>query len=246
MGNDDPEVLKGLRTKARTKATKLVNELTVIWNQKEQADPDDLAYSIHQAETHAVMMQDLQKDLERHNIPEDSNHLADLEKITFKAKRSLTRLDTASANPTSVQPPFPIGKLKLDFQLPTFKGDVLAWPEFWDLFTVAVHDNKMYSPVEKLVHLKGHLDGEAARSIRGLTTTADNYETAVKILKERFGKEKFRQESIMAKLLNMPHLKEGEGLKAIRCFVDDLTTNIRALEVSRSRRTIMEHYFCQC
>ncbi|XP_045130677.1 uncharacterized protein LOC123515856 [Portunus trituberculatus] len=217
MDKLDPETLKHRRTTARRKATKLVNELTTIWNQKDQGDSDDLTYTIHQAETHLSSIQELQEKLDKQDILDDSNHVAELDKIVFNAKRLLTHLDSPPTNLTSVssiaQSPYSIGKIKINFQLPTFKGDVLTWPEFWNLFTVAVHDSKAYSPVEKLVHLKEHLDGESARSIRGLPTTGDNYDVAIRILKERYGKEKFRQESVMAKLLSMPCIKEGEDLQ---------------------------------
>ncbi|MPC25231.1 hypothetical protein E2C01_018336 [Portunus trituberculatus] len=192
MTKDAPENLRAKRTVARTKATKLLNDLNALWSQKDAADSDDLAYAINQAEGHVDFMQKLQLELDQHELPDDSNHVQGLEQIIFKAKRLLARLDNASLVKTNAQfgpqSSSNTGEIKKkDFQLPTFKGDVLLWPEFWDLFKVAIHDNQQYSPAEKMVHLKRHLEGEAARAIQGLTTTSDHYSAAVKILKDRFG-----------------------------------------------------------
>ena len=92
-------------------------------------------------------------------------------------------------------PPFCTStKNKLESCVPTFKGNILVWLEFGDLFTVAVHDNPQYSQVEKFVYLKGHLDGEAAKCLQGLSTTNNNYEVAVNILKQQFGNEARQKE----------------------------------------------------
>ena len=231
----DTESLKGQRTVARTKATKLVNDLKVLWSQKEKADSDDLAYNLNSAENHFTLLKSIQDELDLKDIPDDSHHLRDLDEIIFKSKRLLARLDRAAASQLSpnVAPQSSCAntKTKLDSCLPTFKGDILAWPEFWDLFSVAVHDNQQYSPVEKFVHLKGHLDGEAAKCLQGLATTNDNYGVAVNILKQRFGSETRRKESLMASLLNTPRFNDGEDLKSLRGFIDELTAKVRALEV---------------
>ena len=54
------------------------------------------------------------------------------------------------------------GKFKIDFTLPKFRGDPLAWTEFWELYAASVHKNPKYAPVEKFVYLRSHL--EALRS----------------------------------------------------------------------------------
>ena len=72
--------------------------------------------------------------------------------------------------------------------LPKFKGDVTKWNTFWDSFQSAVHRNEGISNVDKFNYLNSVLEGAAARAIQGLTLTEANYEAAVKLLQERFGR----------------------------------------------------------
>ena len=157
----DQESLKSQRDVARTKATKLVKDLNALWSQKEKADSDDLAYTINLAEKHFVVLNSVQDELDAHDIPDDTHHLQDLDELVFKYKRLLTRLDRITESRLGPNVALPSScatvKIKLDSCLPTFKGDILFWPEFWNLF------------------------------LRGLSTTTENYDVAVSILKQRFG-----------------------------------------------------------
>ncbi|KAK4309817.1 hypothetical protein Pmani_018578 [Petrolisthes manimaculis] len=229
----DFDTLKSERTVARTKATKLVKDLNALWSQKEKADLDDLAYNLSLAENHFTILNSVKEQLHAHGIPDDTHHLSDLDEIIFKSKRLLARLEKAAETRLNAAPHSTCATAKplLHSSLPTFKGDLLAWPEFRDLFSVAVHDNPLYSPVEKFVQLKGHLDGEAAKCLQGLATTNDNYDVALRILKQRFGNETRLKESLMASLLNTPRFTEGEDLRTMRGFIDELTAKVRALEV---------------
>ena len=69
-----------------------------------------------------------------------------------------------------------------------FDGNYLEWLTFWDSFSNAVHENTNISNVDKN-YLKGMITGEAARAISGLPMTSQNYEKAIQILKERFGRK---------------------------------------------------------
>ena len=73
---------------------------------------------------------------------------------------------------------------KLDSE--KYSRDVLRFQEFWDSFSSAVHENKRLRPAEKLNYLRAKLEGNAKMAIAGLEITNDNYEVAVKILRNRF------------------------------------------------------------
>ena len=100
------------------------------------------------------MLKGVQDELSAHGVSDDTRHLQDLDEFIFKSKRLLVRLDKAERGPGAkvTPPPFCTStKSKLESCVPTFKGDILMCLEFWDLFTVAVHDNPQYSQVEKFV-----------------------------------------------------------------------------------------------
>jgi hypothetical protein len=72
--------------------------------------------------------------------------------------------------------------------LSKFKGNVANWTGFWDSYQVTVHDNTLLSTIDKFNYLNSLLEGAAARAIQGLSLTSANYEHAIALLKERFGK----------------------------------------------------------
>ena len=71
--------------------------------------------------------------------------------------------------------------------LPTFAGGLLAWPDFWDMFSASV-DTQPLPQVSKFTYLKSVLRGAASRLIAGLAVTDQNYTVAVQMLKDEFGK----------------------------------------------------------
>ena len=85
-----------------------------------------------------------------------------------------------------------------------YNGDVLRFQEFWDNFSMPVHDNKRLRPVEKLNYLRAKVEGKAKAAIAGLEITNDNYDVAVKILRERFGDPQAVISGHYTKLMDLP------------------------------------------
>ena len=73
------------------------------------------------------------------------------------------------------------------FQLPSFDGNIQQWTEFWEMFSTDVDQQNLYK-ISKFTYLKGILKGAAATAISGIAITSDNYDLAVTLLKERFGR----------------------------------------------------------
>ncbi|XP_026331509.1 uncharacterized protein LOC113238872, partial [Hyposmocoma kahamanoa] len=73
------------------------------------------------------------------------------------------------------------------FDLPVFDGNILEWHTFWDQFSCNIH-NRNLSDVDKLLYLKSFVRGGAKKEIEGLPTTEQNYQIAVRALKDRYGK----------------------------------------------------------
>ena len=67
---------------------------------------------------------------------------------------------------------------KLDF--PKFGGRAQEWPKFWDAFESTVH---------KFKYLKMYLMEPSLTAIGGFTLTAANYNVAVDLFKQWYGKE---------------------------------------------------------
>ena len=189
----------------------------------------ELDYAVEIGESHLTVLGNLEAQLRDAGIDEESAHIPDLHKAIGLGKRLLSSLKEEAAAPASPTIQHQ-AKFKLDFSLPKYGGDLLAWPEFWEIFEASVDKNRAYPPVQKFYYLRRHLDGAAARAIQGLQLTADNYQEAVKILKDRFGKKDLRKDTLIAKLLSLPGEADAGNLKSLRKLVDEVTAGIRSLE----------------
>ena len=69
-------------------------------------------------------------------------------------------------------------------ELPKFPGDLTAWAHFWCSFEAHAH-NSNHSNIVKFLYLVSLLSGSALAAVQGLSVTADHYDTAIAILRER-------------------------------------------------------------
>ena len=114
------------------------------------------------------------------------------------------------------------------YTLPSFVGDSREWQPFWELFQVMVEDDKSIPPIQKFSYLRGALKGEAKATIDGLSLTVANYETAKKLLLNRYGgKEKIIFNHVQD-LLALS-VSQRPTVKQLWDFHDQLQIHIRSL-----------------
>ena len=114
---------------------------------------------------------------------------------------------------------------KLDFE--KYNRDILRFREFWDNISTSVHDNKRLRPVEKLNYLRAKVEGKAKAAIAGLGITIDNYDVAVKILRDRFGDSQTVISGHYTKLMDL--LSSINQTTALRSTFDELEKHLRCL-----------------
>jgi len=85
--------------------------------------------------------------------------------------------------------------------LPKFRGDIMQHHTFLDSFESTVHTN---TKVSQTNYLNSLLEGQAQRTIRGLPVTEDNYQAAVNIWNQYFGKPQPIISTYVEKLLQNP------------------------------------------
>lgn len=185
------EDLLALRTKLRTKATKLCFDLRSF----READPnsqdqDRLALKLHHGEMLQIELQNVQSQLNKSGQSDDSNHVQALADEIFLGSRLLARLEKredAQSRPESLNTSGNTDlKSSLTVKIPIFHGDIMKWPEFWELFAISVHNNPGFVDIQKFVVLKSHLAGAALQSIQGIPVTHAGYCEAVIVLKKPF------------------------------------------------------------
>ena len=110
--------------------------------------------------------------------------------------------------------------------LAKFRGDVTAWSSFWDSYKSAVHENPDISVIDKFNN--SLLEGPASRTIQGLKLSESNYNSAVTLLKERFGKPQHIISAHMEELIKIQPCT-GDKPSTLRFVYDKINVNIRGL-----------------
>ena len=122
-------------------------------------------------------------------------------------------------------------KVKLPkLELKSFSGNYEEWQSFWDTFESAVNRNTDISRIQKFTYLKSCVTGAAESAITGLPLTEDNYETAIDILRDRFGKPQLLISNHMDALLKLPIVSSVHETKKLRDLYDKIEINIRSLK----------------
>ena len=115
-------------------------------------------------------------------------------------------------------------------EIEKFGGDPKKWQEWWDAFNSLVHTDDELSEYNKFYYLRSYLVGDAKNAIAGLQATEANYEHAVQILKDRFGKKSLVISSHMEALMKVSALSDTDNTKTIRRAYDRIECHIRSLQ----------------
>ena len=199
----------------------LENKLKIV------EDLDQNILSLCDVEAIQGEIEDSEKVLERVVACQKRIHDA-LQKLTNES-------NTPQGQPVAGLNPFPQmplieAKAKLPkLTLPKFRGDVTKWISFWDSFKSAVHENGSLSAIDKFNYLNSLLEGHASRAIQGLSLTEANYESAIEILNERFGRKQQIISADMDELLKLPNCLGTERSTSLRNVYDKISVHVRGL-----------------
>lgn len=120
-------------------------------------------------------------------------------------------------------------KYKLpDITLPRFSGNYPDFPGFVNMFDALVHNNERLSLVQKKHYLTSCLAGEPANLIKHLSSIADNYEVARKLLFDRYDDKRLIADAHLSALLALPAVSV-KNASHLRSFVNVLQENTSGL-----------------
>ena len=94
------------------------------------------------------------------------------------------------------------------------------------MYKSAVHDNKSILVVDKFNYFKSLLEGPDHRTIQRLTLNERNYDFAVRLLQDRFGKLQHIINAHMEELLKLPEYT-AEKSTSLRFVQNKINVNIR-------------------
>ena len=123
-----------------------------------------------------------------------------------------------------------------------FDGNPLHWQSFWDQYNSGVHEKEYLNPIDKFNYLKGYLRGIALSTVSGLELTNNNYESAIKLLRDRFGNEQVLINAHMETLLKIDPVRSMRDIGLLRKFYNDVENcvrNLKSLNYDSERLSLM-------
>lgn len=115
-------------------------------------------------------------------------------------------------------------------EITRFRGDFRSWQSFWGQFETTIHQNETLSNIDKFKYLKSYLMDRAAMAIEGLSVTEQNYNIAVDLLKDRFGRKELIIDDHMEHLLAIRPVHDSANVAGLRSMYDQIQTGVRSLE----------------
>ena len=116
----------------------------------------------------------------------------------------------------------------LKFNLGSFSGKVHEWQEFWDGFNSAIHKNGNLVNVDKMNYLKRYLEDKTKNTIAGIPTIDASYDSAVDLLKKRFGKSK--QRAHVNELISVLPVYNKRNVKRLCRMQNEIEAHLCGLE----------------
>ena len=161
-------------------------------------------------------------------VPRDRiRETARLEEETSKYELLLMKLErkakSAPVLPREKWPHFPQKNIKLPkIESKKFSGNILKWTEFWQPSENSIHNNPAVSNSDKFTYLKGCLEGAPLKTIGALDLSAENYNAAVAILKERYGRNYVIQKTHLRALETLTAIQDGFDAKGLKTFYEEV------------------------
>lgn len=223
------ELLKGEpinKDRLRTVNDLLNEKLAVVKKTDEEilevCDTKDIEHEIEEAEEIYSRVLDVKQAISKAEHSEQSLGATALH-VNNTEKTEET--ETVNNNNNNHQTKTKLPRLNLQ----KFEGNSTKWDSFWDSFKSVIHDNAAISTIDKFNYLHSYLEGAASRAIQGLTFTESNYNAAVDILKERFGKTQLIISGHMDELLKLPNCPNDRA-SSLRYLYDKVSVHVRGLD----------------
>jgi hypothetical protein len=127
----------------------------------------------------------------------------------------------SSSNATDIKLP--------TINLPNFNGNYTDWTPFYESFRSLIHENNNLEKIQKLHYLRSCLGAEARRTIDTLAVSADSYDTAWRLLKERYQNKRLIVQHHIHGLFNLPQITKPSP-SSLRDLTDKLNAHLESLK----------------
>lgn len=159
----------------------------------------DLELEIAEAESNGSSVDSRASNDQAENIGEGDNEFNETV-IANPPPANPPRTVHRNQRRNNFEPNLPVHLPKLS--LPTFAGNPLNWPAFWQSFSANV-DSLQVPAVQKFSYLLSYLKGDALANVSGYAVTAENYPLVLETLKKEYGDTKIIREALQSELINL-------------------------------------------
>ena len=172
-------------------------------------------------------------ELERLNLEKAKLELeaqSNLERVNMELKVKEIELEKERAEAGKAGIP----KSKSNIRLPKlefkkFNGDTLKCQELWDSFEAAIHKDPTMLPINKFNYLRTQLEDRALKTIEGLDLTNANYEPAITLLRELYGKMQMVLDAHHRHLMDLAQVSSN-STSSLRATYDAVEKHLRSLQ----------------
>ncbi|XP_043260414.1 uncharacterized protein LOC122401991 [Colletes gigas] len=134
------------------------------------------------------------------------------------------RVDAASPTASVAAPSVRLPSVPL----PSFHGTVGEWVYFRDSFESLINQNTVLSNIERFHYLRSAVKGDAARALKALPMSDENYTAAWKLLCERYEDTNELIDFHVGALFDLPTLPK-DSPASLRQLLDDFNNNLKSL-----------------
>ncbi|XP_077531153.1 uncharacterized protein LOC144143243 [Haemaphysalis longicornis] len=132
---------------------------------------------------------------------------------------------------STAPPAVPVPRVALPkLQIAPFSGDRRDWQGFWEQFDATIHANQHLTKIDKFKYLRSYITGPTKTAIEGIRLAEDGYDTAIKILTDRFGRRDLLMADHVDALLAITPVKTSADVAGLRRLHDDISFRLNALE----------------
>ncbi|XP_037514124.1 uncharacterized protein LOC119390576 [Rhipicephalus sanguineus] len=128
-----------------------------------------------------------------------------------------TSTQVANSPSPDISTPTPPSRIALPkLHIPSFAGERREWQGLWDQYRVSIHDNDWIPKIDKIKYLLTYLTGAAKAAIQGICLAEANYDVAIQILSDRFGRRDMLVDDHLDNLLSVAPVRSSADVTKLR------------------------------
>jgi Arc/MetJ-type ribon-helix-helix transcriptional regulator len=159
-----------------------------------------------------------------------------LEEAKIKLKAEFTKVEAPMSEISEKSASGSIEARLPKLTITKFNGTYADWPRFWGQYSETI-DKSVVPPVTKFSYLRELLCEKAKKAIEALPYTAEGYNRAVSILKDRFGNDSEVVKAYVKEILDLPYTPSTSP-KKIHEFYERLAYSVQSLETLKKLEAV--------